>query len=650
MSDVFQLGPGLPYVGVAAHASTIGDVFRRRVAASPHAAASFQKVDGAWRRWTWHDLHERASAAAAQMVALGLAVGERISIVGPTWIDWTFYDLGGHLAGLVTVGIYPKQTAEQVRYLLEHSESRLVFVADDEEMKTVVAAAQGLEPLVGIVPWSAELYQRWREADPRVLDPASFAGPTLSAAELDARQAAVAPAEPAILIYTSGTTGPPKGAMITHHNILEMLRIVGEVVPFRQDDLLYSFLPMAHATERVLGFYVRIETGVAAAYATSLGAILQECPEVRPTIFGSVPRIFEKLYAGVQGKIAQAPAWRQSLFHWADQVGRERARRELQHQPLPLGLRLKARLADRLVFSKIRALLGGRVRLCLTGAAPISYEILEFLWAAKLPVTEAYGMTEATVLTHINRLSHTKLGTVGPPVPHLECKIAADGEVLMRGPLIFKGYFKQPEATAETLVDGWLHTGDIGSLDDEGFLRITDRKKHLIITAGGKNVAPANIERAIKMQSPLISQVHAHGDRRPYICALIAPSPLETLAWGAAQGILTAQEADERQRELLANPTARTPALNAAMAKVVAERRFQELFLEAVQRGNTELARVERVRRYFVLDRDFSLETGEMTPTMKMKRKAIEELYADRFERVYQDENFAIEAADREPG
>ena len=644
MDAKLEQGPPLPYVGVASKARTLGEVFRLRVLEHPERAASYQKVDGRWQKTTWQELYDAARQTAHELVRLGFGVGERIAIIGPTHLDWSIYDLGGHLAGLCTIGIYPKQTAEQVRYLLEHSETRAIFVADEEEMKTALAAAAGLGNLVAIVAWTEALYERFRAADPRVCSPVAFRGAKLDEKTIAERQAAIDPSSPAIFVYTSGTTGPPKGAMIGHDNILHLLRMLGQVVDFRQDDLLLSFLPMAHVTERVLGFYTRLETGVTAAYASSIGSVLQELPEVRPTIFGSVPRIFEKLYAGIQTKVAQAPKTRRALFHWADGVARRRIRHLLAGEKVPVLLALQHRLADRLVFAKIRALLGGRVRFCLTGAAPISHEILEFLWAIGLPILEAYGMTEATVVTHIGRLDRPRLGTVGRLLPSLEMRLAADGEILIRGPLVFKGYFKQPEATAEMLADGWLHTGDIGTQDAEGYLRITDRKKHLIITAGGKNVAPANIERAIKMQSPLISQVHAHGDRRPYICALIAPSPLETLAWGVENGRLDAAEAEARSRELLASPTERSPALNAAMAKVVADRRFQELFRDAVRRGNQSLARVERVRRYFVLDRDFSAETGEMTPTMKMKRKEIERIFADSFERVYTEEGFAIEA------
>jgi long-chain acyl-CoA synthetase len=252
-------------------------------------------------------------------------------------------------------------------------------------------------------------------------------------------------------------------------------------------------------------------------------------------------------------------------------------------------------------------------------------------------------MTEATVITHVNRPGETKLGTVGKPLPFLQQRIADDGEVLIGGPMVFQGYFKNDEATAETIVDGWLHSGDIGVIDDKGYLRITDRKKHLIITAGGKNLAPAHIEQAIKTRSPLISQVHAHGDRRPFVCALIAPSPIETLQWGADNGHLDPQEARTLTAQLLTNPTARTPELQQAMAKVAALPEFQNLFVEPVRRGNEHLARVEKVRRFVVLDRDLSQEEGELTPTMKVKRKVLEEKFREVFERVY-EEGFGLEA------
>ena len=631
--------------GVAGKARTLGEVLRLRAERAPDAVASYQKDGtGQWRGSSWRDLYAAARRAASGMVDLGVEVGDRVAILGPTHADWGIFDFGGHLAGLVTVGIYPLQSAEQVRYLLEHSESRLIFVAGEEELRTVLEAAQGNPHLRAIVPWTEELAERHEGADERVLSPARFRDEELAEDAITERQAQIAGDATAILIYTSGTTGPPKGAMITHANILALLRSQPEIFDFRNDDLLLSFLPMAHATERVLSFYLRVSGGVAAAYASSIGTVLAEVREVRPTVFGSVPRLFEKAYAKIHGEIERKPAPVRMLFDWAVGLGRRRMRHLIAGEPVPGWLALRYRLAHRLVFSKVHAAFGGRVRACITGAAPTSLDILEFFWAAGLPIYEGYGMTEATVLTNITREGAVKLGTVGKVVPPCECKIADDGEILLGGPFIFKGYYKNEDATRETLAGGWLHTGDVGELDDEGYLRITDRKKHLIITAGGKNVAPANIERAIKTKHPMISQVHAHGDRRNYISALIAPSPLETLEWGAERGLISSDELAERQAELMANPAARSAALEQAMGKVARDQDFQRLFIEPVRAGNVELSRVERVRRFVVLDRDFSHEGGELTPTMKMKRKAIEEKYAELFERIYDDDDFAIDA------
>ncbi|MCP3958198.1 MAG: long-chain fatty acid--CoA ligase [bacterium] len=632
-----------PVQTVAGEARTFGDVLRLRVHSTPEAPANFEKRDGAWIATTWNELYEQTRRVAAGLLELGLEVGDRVAILGPTHAAWGTYDLGAQLAGLVTTGIYPHQSVEQIRYLLEHSESRVIFVDGEEELATVMEAADGNEHLRAIVPWSAELAAR-HAGDERVLSPDHFAGEPLTEEAVAERLTGVDPSDTAILIYTSGTTGPPKGAMITHANILSLLRSEPDIFRFYRDDLLLSFLPMAHATERVLLFYLRINTGVAAAFASSVGAVLAEVREVGPTVFGSVPRLFEKAYAKILSEIERKPAVVRRLFAWARDVGRERLPYVLDSAEVPKWLALRYAIADRLVFAKVHAAFGGRVRASITGAAPISYDILEFFWGAGMPVYEGYGMTEATVLTHITREGKVKLGTVGRAVPPTTCRIAEDGEVLLGGPFVFKGYYKNEEVTRETVVDGWLHSGDIGELDDEGYLRITDRKKHLIITAGGKNVAPANIERAIKTKSPLISQVHAHGDRRNYISALIAPSPLETLEWGAEHGVLSEAEAAERRAELEHDPTARSEALGHAMAKVVEEPEFQQLFSEPVRRGNGELARVERVRRFFVLGRDLSQEGGEMTPTMKMKRKAIEEKYADLFDRVYDDDSFAIDA------
>lgn len=310
---------------------------------------------------------------------------------------------------------------------------------------------------------------------------------------------------------------------------------------------------------------------------------------------------------------------------------------------MPAWLELQYAVADRLVFRKIRDAFGGRVRYFVVGAAPTPVEIQEFFWAAGMPTMEVYGMTEATTITHANRFGHVKLGTVGKLIEPLEQRLADDGELLVRGPWVFKGYYKNPEASAEAVdADGWLHTGDIASLGPEGYVRITDRKKHLIITAGGKNLVPGNIEAALKGSDSLISHVVPHGDRRPYVSALIAPSPLETLDWGLQRGLIGRDEVEARTQELMQNPSGRTEALAAAMAKVVREPEYVRRITDAVRRGNQRLAHVEQVRRFVLLSRDLCQEHGELTPTMKVRRKEVEKRYAAELDRLYADESFGV--------
>ncbi|MBW2455514.1 MAG: AMP-binding protein, partial [Deltaproteobacteria bacterium] len=446
-----------------------------------------------------------------------------------------------------------------------------------------------------------------------------------------------------IFIYTSGTTGAPKAAMITHSNILALLTSQDTFLDLYEDDLSFNFLPMAQAAERVLGFFGRINSGVATAYATNIASVLQEIKEVGPTLFGSVPRIFEKAYAKIQSEVEAKSLPAQQMFSLAVDVARQAARYRQQGRPLPLWLKAKHALADRLVYQRVREEFGGRPRQFVTGAAPIAAGILEFFWGAGLDVYEVYGMTEATVITHANQPGQVRLGTVGKVIEPMEHKIADDGEVLVRGPWVFKGYFKNAEATEAVVHDGWLHTGDIGTIDLDGYLRITDRKKHLIITAGGKNVAPATVESAIKNQESLIGHVHAHGDKRPYVVALIAPSPLESLEFGADHEIVDRETVAQLTEELTAKPTARSEALQSVMAKVVRHPDFVARIQAAAQAGNGRIARVEWVKRFVILDRDFSPDRGELTPTLQVKRKVIESKYAELFDRIYDEDGFALE-------
>ena len=638
---MLSTGPHVPVKYMAHEARTVGDMFRRRAERSKNWPAIYTKKGGRWEPTTWGTFYDSASKVAKGLRDLGLERGERVAILGPTQPPWAFYDMGAHLAGMVSLGIYPKQSVEQIRYIVDHSDSRVVFVDGPDELDNVLSVAAELDKVVAIVPWSQQLFEETKDRSDKIVSPAKFADEALSEQTITDIHESIEPSDLAILVYTSGTTGPPKGAMIGHDNILKLVGAQGQFLQLFEDDLSLNFLPMAHAAERVLGFYGRINTGICTAYATNIASVLDEVKEVRPTLFGSVPRLFEKAYAKIQSEAAKKPRLAQSVFSWAVSVARQAAPYRVEGREMPMALRAQYILADKAIFQKVRDAFGGRVRQFVTGAAPIALEILEFFWGAGLDVYEVYGMTEATVVTHANRPGKTRLGTVGCLLEAMEQKIADDGEILLRGPYVFQGYFKNEEATAATVIDDWLYTGDIGKIDTDGFLKITDRKKHLIITAGGKNLAPANIENAIKNQSPLISQVHAHGDKRAYVSALVAPSPIETLEFGVERKLVTRGELEDRTRELMDDPSGRSEALNAAVGKVVDDPEYVERVREAVRAGNSHLAQVEKVRRFTILERDFSQEHGELTPTMKLKRKAIETKFIELFDKIYDDENFA---------
>lgn len=636
-------------------------MFRLRAKRSGPLPALHHKRDGRWIKTTWQGFYDDARRVLAGLLALDLKRGDKVAVLGATQREWAVIDMGAQLGGFISYGIYPKQAAEPLRYLLEHADAKILFVDSEPELERVLEAvgAEGACPeLKAIIPWRDAIAEELGGRDARIqpasgfgLDPDAKPREPADEETVERGLAEVGREDTATLVYTSGTTGPPKGAMLSHDNILQLLGQQTDFLEFYADDLSLSFLPMAHVAERILAFYGRLCTGIATAYATSTATVLPELLEVRPTLFGSVPRIFEKAYAKILTELDKKPKLTQGIFRWALEKSTRRVRLMHSGREIPLMLRLQHGLADRLVWRKLRQVFGGRVRAFITGAAPIAMPILELFWAAGLPIYEAYGMTEATVATHINRPGAVRLGSVGQVIAPMECRIAQDKEILLRGPWVFQGYYKNPEATAEMLKPAsddpegaaWLHTGDIGELDADGYLRITDRKKHLIITAGGKNLAPANIEKAIREASPLISQVHAHGDRRPYVSAIVAPSPIETLEQGVTYGVVTKDELEARTAELMANPTGRSAELEAAMQRVTGHSDFRAAIRAAVARGNANLAQVERVRRFIILDRDFSQEHGEITPTMKLKRKAIETQHAATIDRLYEDPDFALE-------
>lgn len=634
--------PHVPTTHLSQTSTSLGHLFRQRAELTPDREAFFEKGPTGFAPTTWKQAFARASVYAAGLASLSLGRGDRLAIVGPTQLRYALFDFSAHLLGLLSFGIYQQQTVEQIRYLLSHSEAKVVVVGDEKELPNLVAAARDLPSLCAIVPWDEEVFLRHQALDPRMRSPNSLFHKPLSSEEIKASLAAILPDDPAVLIYTSGTTGPPKAAMLSHRNIFAMFQGAQHFTDFFADDITISFLPMAHAAERVLSNYGRLSCGVATAFASSMGNLLSELREVAPTVFGSVPRIFEKAYARILSEIEQKPYPVRRLFAWARRVSLLHMRKVHCGEPVQPLLALQHRFVDALLWRKIRAVFGGRVRYFVVGAAATPPDVLEFFWACGLPLIEVYGMTEATAITHVNTRKVFRLGTVGKLIAGMEQRIAPDGEILVRGDSVFLGYYKDPAATASALVDGWLHTGDVGVLDADGFLRITDRKKHLIITAGGKNLSPGNIEAAIKGSDPLVSHIIAHGDGRAFVSAIVAPSPLETLEWGQRHGLLSAEVVSARTAELLHNPAGRSVALEEAMALVVAHPDFTTRILKAVRVGNAKLAHVEQVRKVWILPRDLSQEHGEMTPTMKVRRREIERKYAAELQRLYDENNFGL--------
>jgi len=633
---------GTPAEYIARRTSTVGQMFLKRVERDGDEPAFYFKEGGDWEPVSWNAFSERAGAIASYLLGLGLEVQDKVCMVGSTGPAWCYCDVGGLLAGAVTLGAYPTLTPKQLAYILDHADTKVAFVEGLEEINKILARRDELTKLEKVIVWNSTGAESLMEAHDWLVPFEHVLQTPVDRAAIDARVAAVDPKSTAIIVYTSGTTGPPKGAMISHDNIMTVMRDQDEAFAINEDDVGMSFLPMAHVAERILAFYGRINTGMGTYFASSIAKVLEEVAEVRPTIFGSVPRIFEKAYAKIMSTVEQAPPTRQRIFRWAERVGREAVQLWQAGKPIPFGLKLKYGLADRLVFSKLRAVFGGRVRYFITGAAPIAPEILEFFWAAGFPIYEMYGMTESTVITHANVPGKVKLGSVGPALSIVEDRIADDGEILVRGKCVFQGYYKNPEASAETVIDGWLYTGDVGKKDEDGCVYILDRKKHIIITAGGKNLTPSNIENEIKASDPMISQAHAHGDKRKYLTALVTIGAGEAVDWARQQGTIDAATADKHLRALSENPLARSKELQALLAQVAQDADIQKRIVASVRRANETLSRVETIKKVYVLDRELSVEEDELTPTLKLKRKNVEAKFQQTFDRLYEDEAFGL--------
>src|SRR4051812_39421569 len=582
--------------------ATIADLCGAAAAQYRDQIAIKHKVDGAWRDVTFGEVGAIVQEIGLGLVALGLAPGERVAILCNTRPEWGYADFAISAAGGVVVPIYPTNSPEECEWVAGNSESVIVVCEDAEQVAKIVAVRDRLPALrqIVVVDPAGDV------ADAIALDDVRAQGAGQDPQALAERTAAVGPGDPFTFIYTSGTTGPPKGCVLTHGNYRSVLDMVNERGSIGgEGDLIYLFLPLAHAFALLIQL-AAVDLGTPIAYyGGDTKAIVGELMEVKPTYLPSVPRIFEKLYTLAQQQLAPAE------LDTIRSVGGQIQDLEVRGEPVPQELRHAfAELQPKADF--VKNLFGGRIREAVTGAAPIAHEILEFFWGCGIPVMEGYGMTETSTVATSSRPEAHRFGSVGRPLEGVEVKIADDGELLIKGANIFRGYYKNDDASFGAVNDGWLHTGDLGSVDADGYVYITGRKKDIIITAGGKNLTPANLENDLK-QTRWVSQAVMHGDRRPYPVMLVTLDEEEIVPWAQAHDIEDTS----------------IPAL-------ARDEQVRALIQAELDRANEKYAQVEQVKRFAILDHDLSQETGELTPTLRVKRNVVNEKYAGLFDELYE--------------
>jgi len=569
----------------------------------PSSPAYYVRERGGWHPTTYGAYVELVRRAARALIALGFEPGQNLGILGFNRPEWTISLLAAQASGGASAGVYTTCSAPEVQYIVDHAESPIVVVEDEQQWAKIEAELERLPKLRHVIlmaPTTSvehEMVLAW--------DAFLAKADEVDDAVIDERVEAIEPDQVATLIYTSGTTGPPKGVMLTHHNLAWTAKHSLDLTGIRPSDTLLSYLPLAHIAEQTFTVYVPCTVGCRVYYAESIERVPDNLKEVQPTVFFGVPRIWEKFHAGITAKLAEASPLRRKLVDWARRQGAAAAKLRARGRE-PSGLQWS--LAQKL-FAKLKPALGlGNVRVCVSGAAPIAKQVLEFFASLDIIVLEVYGQSEDSGPTSFNLPDKFEFGSVGPPFPGVDVEIADDGEILVRGPNVFKGYYKNPEATAETLIDGWLYSGDLGELRD-GFLYITGRKKEIIITAGGKNIAPKNLEAALKNHS-LINEAVVIGDRRKYLSALLTLDPELATKWAA-------------KHDVTVEALAQSEVLRAELRAYVDEM-------------NKQFARVEQIKKFTVLPRNLSQEHGELTPTLKVKRKQVHAHFADVIDAMYE--------------
>ncbi len=569
----------------------------------PNDPAYFTKRDGVWRGTSWSDYAAEVRQAAKAMIALGFQPNQSVAILGFNRPEWVVFDVACMAAGGAPAGIYTTCSPVEVQYIVHHCEAPIVLVENVDQWKKIEVQRANLPLLKHVVMMKGAPTVN----DPLVLSWDAFLarGATTSDEDFCKRMDALEPGGLATLIYTSGTTGPPKGVMLSHKNLTWTADVARDITKTSARDTNLSYLPLSHIAEQMFTVHGPTTNGNAVYYAESIDAVPENLKEVQPTIMFGVPRIWEKFHSGINAKLGDAKGAKKKLVDWARKVANEVNALKMAGKEPELPLLLQYELAKKLVFSKLKLALGlANARMCVSGAAPIGKEVLEFFASLDLIVYEVYGQSEDTGPTSFNQFGRTRLGSVGPKLPGIEVKIASDGEILIKGPNVFLGYYKEAEATKEALVDGYLHSGDLGEFDKDGFLFITGRKKDILITAGGKNIAPKNIEAAIKNEE-IVAELVVIGDRRKFLSAVV-----------------TVDEAALQRLSIHDKPNEST--------------RVREIVQKRIDEVNKDLARVEQVKKFVVLPRAFSIDAGELTPTLKIKRKKVNENWSREIEAMYE--------------
>jgi long-chain acyl-CoA synthetase len=566
--------------------------------------------EGRWVEYSYAQVAEQVQDLSLGLLELGVRPGDRVAILSENRPEWAIADYACLASCCTDVPIYPTLPAKQVEYILRDSGAVAVLVSTGAQVEKVLTIRDHIPALAHVIGMDgrgtgvlayADVLARGRAARGRYGD-------------WRARALQVTADQLATLIYTSGTTGDPKGVMLTHGNIASNVTTSVELFSFHESDECLSFLPLSHIFERMFGHYCMFHKGVLINYAGGIDTVPSDMQELRPTLMASVPRLYEKIYARVHDTVRTSSHPRRQLFAWAKRVGEDWAERVVSRRPVSPMLAISRRLADRLVFAKLRARTGGRIRFFISGGAPLSPDIARFFFAAGMPILEGYGLTETSPVMAVNTFQHLKLGTVGRPIPGVEIRIAPDGEILTHGPNVMRGYYNKPDATREALDgEGWFRTGDVGLLDADGFLRITDRKKDLIVTAGGKNIAPQPIENLAKT-SKFVSNAVMLGDRRPFPVMLVVPNADSVQSWARYKGL-----GDGGLDQLLAMPE------------------VQQKVEREVRKTLRDLAQFEMPKRLLLLPRDFSVESGELTPTLKVRRRIVEQRHREAIEALYAD-------------